>query len=87
MVLTITLTISLALPAFAMDLGLAAPSFDASAYARATTQQVELTVNLAEMETVAAQPPIVSEGGNLNGGSGDINTIIVPGGTPTVGAG
>ncbi|MBQ3374745.1 MAG: hypothetical protein IJG40_16600 [Oscillospiraceae bacterium] len=43
----------------------------------------------AELQVSAAQnTPVVSEGGNLNGGTGDVNTIIVQGsdGTPIVGA-
>ncbi|MBQ3374754.1 MAG: hypothetical protein IJG40_16645 [Oscillospiraceae bacterium] len=83
--LSFTIVLSLSLPASAMDFGFAALAFDAPAYAQAATQQVELTVKLAEMQ--AAQTPVVSEGGGLNGGTGDINTIIVQGSseTPIVG--
>ena len=50
--------------------------------------QSESSLAAAQQELNAVQnTPVVSEGGNLNGGLGDPNTIIVQGDTPIVGSG
>ena len=80
---------SLAAQSFQQQVELSVNLAALQAEAAQSSAQWQAESSLASLQQLEAaqNTPVVSEGGNLNGGLGDPNTIIVQGGTPIVGSG